>query len=466
MKISNVRLVNFNCYEDSEFSFTSGLNVVVLPNGGGKSSLIEGISFAIYGSRVLDESTESYIREGSVGASLVKLEGELRGTPFSLTRHLKPSRVSFKYSDVQIKKLNELSNFWKDKLVPASLFKATICCNQREAALLAQAKPPLRRKMISELLRLDVVTEAINSLISPSARSISTVSEEQIASLQKELDELATVDVSRENFHREQLYLLEQEARENPNVMSERQKLTQRMTTLSYLVELLTKVSNVQSTSCPVCGSTQFDRNTIQSRLTQVQEELADVRRQLTQLPMTVSLTEEQRRRIDRSFTVEDHKTILALIERKKTCEASLTSLLELREQLLKSQTVSQARAVLRDFLDSVSVPLLNSVSTLASKLLTGSPFREVTLTPSFDLVVDGRPFGKLSVGQRDFVATVFRVAVSYITSALHGVEQFPLLLDSIGDSLDETFFSLLMSLLSSEVVKLFPQVILTTHHA
>jgi len=466
MRISSVKLVNFNCYEDAKFSFTPGLNVVVLPNGGGKSSLIEGISFAIYGSRVLESSVKTYIREGSIGASLVNLEGEFNSEHFSLTRYLKPSRVNFTWKNTKIKKLDELTDFWKHKLIPPSLFKATICCNQREAAILAQAKPALRRKMISELLRFDVVTEAISSLNMPLVKSTMSISQEQIDTLQRELNELKDVDPSLEGFHREQIYLLEQVARESPEIEAQRSQFTQELSSLSFLCDLLEKAVNASGvTTCPVCGSLEFDRKIVQDKLLQIKSRLQEVRRQLAQLPPSAVLTEDQRKRIRKGFSVEDHRKLLSLIEKKKACEASLSSLLRLREQLVQGQVVAQARAILRDFLDSTSVPLLNSISSLTSRLLTGSPFREVTLTSSFDLEVDGRSFNKLSTGQRDFVAVVFRIAVSYITSALHGVEQFPLLLDSIGDSLDESLFSALMSLLSSEVTKLFPQIILTTHH-
>ena len=464
MKLESVKLVNFNVYEDSKFVFKPGLNLVVLPNGGGKTTLIEGISFAIYGSRILEDSVRTYIREGSVGSSLVKLVGEFQGTPFELTRYLKPTRVLFKWGSVEIKRVDELTDFWKSKLIPGSLFKATICCNQREATLLAQAPPALRRKMISELLRFDVVTEAIKSLSAPSVGT--SVSEEQITKVRKELKELEVVDDSLESFHREQLYLLEQEALENKEVEQRRNELSNQLASLTALVELLSKVPTEPGSVCPVCNSVNFDVEVVRKRYLQLNERLNQVRRELMSLPMSTSLSDAQRSKIDRKFSVDDHRTALMLIERKKKLEASLASLLSLQEQLKKNQVYSQARRILREFLDSTSVPLLTAVSKLSSKLLSGSPFNEVILTPSFDLVVDGRPFNKFSTGQKDFIAVVFRVAVSYITSAVYGIGQFPLLLDSIGDSLDENYFSLLMTILSTEVTKLFPQIIMTTHHA
>jgi len=465
MNFKSVKLVNFNNYENSKFTFEPGFNIIELPNGGGKTTLIEGISFALYGARILESGAKSYIREGSSGPSLVKLLGHFQGDDFDLTRHVSPSRVTFTWGTVQISRVEELTQFWKAHLLPASLFKATICCNQREAALLAQAPSAQRRKLISELLRFDAVTNAIN-VLSSHQKSVRTVSEEQIEQVSKELSDFDVVDESQESFHQEQLWLLTQEANENKEIEEKRKELTHQLQELSALVDLLFKASSTSSQKCPICNSTKFDVQKVKAKLAQNTQQLQQLRAELSSLPTSTSLTEHQRSKIQREFTIEQHRSMLTLIKRKKELLSSLATLKTLYEQSQKSQTYVQARKLLRDFLDSTTIPLLNSVSKLTTELLQGSGFGEFTLNSSFEIKVDGRPFNKYSMGQRDFIAVMFRIAISYVASSIYGVDQFPLLLDSIGDSLDSPNFSLMMTIFSSEAVKLFPQLILTTHHS
>ena len=464
MKLSSVHLVNFNSYDNVKFDFKPGLNVIILPNGGGKTTLIEGISFALYGARILESSSKSYIRENSTGNVLVKLTGELQGTEFSLFRYLRPSKVEFSWGETRIKRVEELSKFWKTRLIPGTLFKATICCNQRDAAVIAQSSSAQRRKIVSELLRFDVVTRAINSL-SYNSTAVKAVSKDQLDQLRSELADYSAVDESLEPFHHEQYWLLNQEASEDVQTEKRRAALNEQIQKLSTLVDLLNKAQGAVDKSCPVCGSSQFSVEVVQERLSSASEQLLSLKRELASLPLSTALTDSQRAKINRSFDLKQHLAALSLIKRKKELMNSLATLSSLYERFKENQVFSQARKLLRDFLDSTSIPLLNTVSSLTTQLLQGSTFGKFTLTPTFDFEVDGRPFGKYSTGQRDYIAVMFRIAISYITAAVFGIDFFPLLLDSIGDSLDETNFGLMMTTLSSEVVKLFPQVIVTTHH-
>jgi len=465
MLLNKVKLVNFCCYENFTYSFHDGLNMIILPNGKGKTSLINGIGFALYGPTVLSRKVQDYIRDDSTGKSLVILEGVLRREGFNLMSSLSPRRIKFEWKNTKITRIPELGEFWRGRLVPAPLYNVTICCGQREASLLADAKPATRRTLISALLRFDVINQAIKSLTGHSITTSLSTLDEKLKDAQEELAQYKEIDMTLEPFYREQYYLLDQVNKENPGAIKKRSQLSEEITKIQSRSQLLSMVVNSPNPVCPVCGSTTFDLSKVQKAYQSLIQKQAELRSELNALPFAgVSLTDEQRHKIDPRFSIDECKFALDVIQRKRTLMSSISQLQDLKLEIAKKATISSARKLLRDFLDSTAVPLINTISTLASKMLTSSPFESLELTPEFDILVDGKPFTRFSTAQRDFIAIIFRVVISYVTSIMYSVEHLPLLLDSIGDALDEVYYSMMMNFLINEASPLFPQILMTSH--
>lgn len=51
MKILKIKMVNWKCFENKTFEFTTGENIINLPNGSGKSSILQAIWFCLYDQR-------------------------------------------------------------------------------------------------------------------------------------------------------------------------------------------------------------------------------------------------------------------------------------------------------------------------------------------------------------------------------------------------------------------------------
>ena len=49
MKIVELRLVNFRQFKEKTITFHSGLTSIIGQNGSGKSTILEGICFALFG---------------------------------------------------------------------------------------------------------------------------------------------------------------------------------------------------------------------------------------------------------------------------------------------------------------------------------------------------------------------------------------------------------------------------------
>ncbi len=81
--IGRVKLKNFLSHENTEIEFGEGLTVFIGRNGAGKSSVIDAITYALYGRHTRGKRT--HVRDGS-GGGRVELELHMAGRKYSIVR--------------------------------------------------------------------------------------------------------------------------------------------------------------------------------------------------------------------------------------------------------------------------------------------------------------------------------------------------------------------------------------------
>ena len=85
--IKTLKLTKFRQHVDRQFDFTDGLQLLKAPNEGGKSTTIEAILFALYGSRTLRDSLAQCVTWGHKENELkVELVIEVDGTEYLIKR--------------------------------------------------------------------------------------------------------------------------------------------------------------------------------------------------------------------------------------------------------------------------------------------------------------------------------------------------------------------------------------------
>src|SRR5487761_268306 len=67
--IENVELINFISHKDTPIQLENGVNVFIGPNGAGKSSVIDAITYALYGEHTRDVS-KNILRRGAAEGSV------------------------------------------------------------------------------------------------------------------------------------------------------------------------------------------------------------------------------------------------------------------------------------------------------------------------------------------------------------------------------------------------------------
>ena len=84
--LQSVELVNFLSHVNTKLEFQRGVTVFVGPNGAGKSSVIDGITFALFGEHIRN-STKGLLRRGS-NQAFVKVEFSIGDKQFVAIRKI------------------------------------------------------------------------------------------------------------------------------------------------------------------------------------------------------------------------------------------------------------------------------------------------------------------------------------------------------------------------------------------
>ncbi|GBC71238.1 putative DNA double-strand break repair Rad50 ATPase [Candidatus Calditenuaceae archaeon HR02] len=82
--IVRVKLLNFTCHKETEIKFPEGLTIFLGRNGSGKSSVIDGITYALYGKH-MKGGNRNIVRDGT-DSGRVELEFEYRGSKYQIVR--------------------------------------------------------------------------------------------------------------------------------------------------------------------------------------------------------------------------------------------------------------------------------------------------------------------------------------------------------------------------------------------
>ena len=67
--IENVELNNFISHKETSMALENGVNVFIGPNGAGKSSILDAVTYALYGEHTRD-SAKNLLRRGAIGGSV------------------------------------------------------------------------------------------------------------------------------------------------------------------------------------------------------------------------------------------------------------------------------------------------------------------------------------------------------------------------------------------------------------
>lgn len=162
MQIRRLRLVNFRQHEDTDLAFDRGLIGIVGPNGAGKTSLLEAISFALYGTSGT-RGTRSTLRRRNAPPRArfeVQLDFTLGTHQYSVTRSLtmadlrQDGEIIANSGTAVTQRVVELLGMTRDE------FFNTYFTGQKELAVMAAMGRTERAQFLSRVIGYDRLRDA------------------------------------------------------------------------------------------------------------------------------------------------------------------------------------------------------------------------------------------------------------------------------------------------------------------
>jgi exonuclease SbcC len=160
--ISKIKLKNWKSHSNTELQFKPGINVLVGPMGSGKSSILQAICFALFGSipevKRRDVKVNELIKRNSEGQASINLTIEVGDKEFYVERTIgaKGTEARVRDSDgILLAGTNstQVTAFLKDILkIDEDTFLRTVYAKQNEIDLFLQLTPQERKARLDELI--------------------------------------------------------------------------------------------------------------------------------------------------------------------------------------------------------------------------------------------------------------------------------------------------------------------------
>src|SRR3954471_19640603 len=166
MRIHSVRLTNFRQHADTAIDFETGLTGIIGANGTGKSTILEAIAWALYGTSAARGTRESIrsMRAPPKAQVRVELDFELGGHRYRVVRGLTNAELYLDRAAAPIaNSTTGVSDVLRRRLgMTRDEFFNTYFTGQKELSVMSAMRPKEREEVLSQLRgygRLDVAKE-------------------------------------------------------------------------------------------------------------------------------------------------------------------------------------------------------------------------------------------------------------------------------------------------------------------
>jgi exonuclease SbcC len=156
VRLVSLRLLNFRQHADTRLDFDSGLTGVIGPNGSGKTTILEGIAWALYGNAAARGTRDSirFARAGARASVRVELEFDLGGHRYRVVRGLTNAELYLDGASTPIaNSITGVGDLLQRRLgMSRAEFFNTYFTGQKELNVMAAMGPSERAQFLSRVL--------------------------------------------------------------------------------------------------------------------------------------------------------------------------------------------------------------------------------------------------------------------------------------------------------------------------
>ena len=172
MKLLNIRLENFRQHQLTQVDFTEGLVGVIGANGAGKSTIVEALTFAMYGSKALRGKVSDAKTYGlpAKAVTSIHLSFDHGGQVYRIERTLTNARLFLGGESSPIVVGNQAVATRSEEILGLNLdeFLASYYTEQKSLEFLSGKRSPAEReKFIAKMLgydKLEKVQQAVREV--------------------------------------------------------------------------------------------------------------------------------------------------------------------------------------------------------------------------------------------------------------------------------------------------------------
>jgi exonuclease SbcC len=156
VRINSLQLCNFRQHADTRIEFDSGLTGIIGPNGSGKTTILEGIAWALYGNSAARGTRESirFSRAAARASVRVELDFDLAGHRYRVVRGLSNAELYLDGAATPIaNSISTVTELLQRRLgMTRGEFFNTYFTGQKELNVMAAMGPSERARFLSRVL--------------------------------------------------------------------------------------------------------------------------------------------------------------------------------------------------------------------------------------------------------------------------------------------------------------------------
>ena len=327
--IHNIELIDFLAHHDTKLEFNNDATVFVGQNGAGKSSIIDAITFSLFGTH-MRKNNKSLIRRGA-NKALVKVEFSANGKNYKTVRQIdskgtltaqfleKSTDGFMPIAEGERKQFGESMTGEVEKVLGINFEKLKIASivQQGELSSIIKAKPKEFKELLNTIIgidRLDIAVESMKEVLKEFRRNVQNkhgFDDIQIELLENKMNEFENVisesrpkmkklDEEKKTRELEISQIEQQIEKDSEKEVQLRELEEQKEELVSYAKDAIKKIQREvmeeerKVNECKGCFSIVNKKEEIQNEITKLDEKLRMVVKELAESEKKKIRFEEQ----------------------------------------------------------------------------------------------------------------------------------------------------------------------------